>query len=153
MGMSFGAYELNQECASTGTCNWPDYLLSCTSSDCVLQQLCKVTSVSVHLFRKSWAYKTYGQTDGQSDGLQGKGWEGGGVVNISKLRCIILFISSLQPIYIYIYRQYFMGVCSKYKQVSMYCFIYIFLAAYNMTYTDIFYGNYESAETMFNLRI
>ena len=99
--MSFGAYELNQECASTGTCNWPDYLPSCTSSDCVLQQLCKVTSVSVHLFRKSWAYKTYGQTDGQSDCLQGKGC--GGVVNISKLRCIVLFISSLQPIYIYTY--------------------------------------------------
>ena len=108
MGMSFGAYELNQECASTGTCNWPDYLPSCTSSDCVLQQLCKVTSVSVHLLRKSWAYKTYGQTDGQIDCLQVKGWEGG---------------------------------CSKYKQVAMYRFIYIFLAAYIYIHIQtIFYG-------------
>ena len=46
-----------------------------------------------------------------------------------------------------------MGGCSKYKQVSMYRFIYIFLAAYNMTYTDNILWNYESAETMFNLRI
>ena len=33
---------------------------------CILQ-LCKVSSVSVHLFRRSCAYKKYGQKDGQGD--------------------------------------------------------------------------------------
>jgi len=37
---------------------------SYTSSDCILQ-LCKVSSISLDPFRKSWAYEKYGQR-GQS---------------------------------------------------------------------------------------
>ena len=43
-----------------------DYLPSCTSSGSILQ-LCKVSSISFNLFRKSCAYKTTGQADGQGD--------------------------------------------------------------------------------------
>ena len=38
-----------------------DYLPSCTSSGLIIQ-LGKVSSVYFHLLRRSWAYKTYGQT-------------------------------------------------------------------------------------------